>query len=338
MDRRNFLKATGGLFAGLSAGDLKAALQSEKHFGWLPNKEAVKTWAAKTNKPMFAQQGGHLFGSGVGRRVFLWGFLERAMKQRLVPHDQGIGDCLGQGWGRGIDVLTGVQIYLHGKSERWVAEASTESIYVLSRMEVGNGKIRGDGSHGVWAAEAVREYGVLLRQPYLDGKYDFTEYSASRARRWAHKCRKCTTWGGGLPDELEPLAKEHPVRTTTLITSWEQARDAIANGYPVAICSDQGFGDKNIRRDKDGFLEPDGEWFHCMLLAGIDTMSRRQGGLLINSWGPNWVDGPTRWNQPAGSFWAEPDVIDSMLKQEDSFALSNYKGYPGQNNLDYRPF
>jgi hypothetical protein len=133
---------------------------------------------------------------------------------------------------------------------------------------------------------------------------------------------------------LEPIAKEHPVRTTTLVTSWEQARDAIANGYPVAICSDQGFNDE---RDEQGFLHTIRKpWYHCMLLAGIDTMSRRQGGLLINSWGSNWVDGPTRWEQPAGSFWVESDVIDSMLKKEDSFALSNYKGYPGQNNLDYR--
>jgi hypothetical protein len=333
MDRRNFLKATGGLFAGLSVGDLKAAVRTTRNYGWIPNKQAVATWAQKTNNPMFAQQGGHLYGTGVGRRVLLWKFLERAMKQRLIPHDQGIGDCVGQGWGRGVDVLTGVQIYLHGRPERWVAEASTEAIYVLSRMEIGNGKIRGDGSHGVWAAEAVREYGVLLRQAYLDGKYDFTEYSSARARKWAHKCRTCTPWGGGLPDELEPIAKEHPIRTTTLITSWEQARDAVANGYPVAVCSNQGFEDT---RDKDGFLAPDGTWFHCMLLAGIDTLSARHGGLLINSWGSNWVDGPTRWNQPAGSFWAEPDVIDSMLKQEDSFALSNYKGYPGQNNLDYQ--
>ena len=338
MDRRNFLIATGGLAIGAVTGSaLKAQLQNNKvvYGGWVPDPHAVNAWVAKTHRPFFQQQANHLKGSGERRRVFLWKFLERAMKKRLAPHDQGIGDCVGQGFGRGVDVLSGVQIYLHGKAERWVAEASTEAIYVLSRMEVGNGKIKGDGSHGVWAAEAVREYGVLLRQSYLNGKYDLTEYSADRARRWAHKCRTCTEWGGGLPDELEPIAKQHPVRTTTLVTSWEQARDAIANGYPVVLCSNRGF---NSTRDEDGFLHPDGKWFHCMLLAGIDTLSRRQGGLIINSWGTNWIDGPTRWNQPAGSFWAEPDVINDMLEQEDSFALSNYKGYPGQNNLDYQLF
>ncbi len=339
MNRREFIKTASGIVAGTMATPIIQAVQKEDgiiYAGWIPDKEAVQEWKAKTNRPLFSQQARNLKGSGAGRRVFLWKFLEQAMKKKLPAHDQGIGDCVGQGWARGVDVLGGVQIFLHGKAERWVAETSSEVIYVLSRMEVGGGRIRGDGSHGVWAAEAVREHGTLLMQSYLDGKYDFTEYSAARARRWAHKCRSCTSWGGGLPDELEPLAKEHPVQTTTLVTGWEQARDAVANGYPVVICSDQGFGKKNFTRDEQGFLAPSGTWYHCMLLAGIDTLSERHGGLIINSWGGNWLDGPTRWDQPEGSFWVEPDVIDSMLKQEDSFAISNYKGYPGQNNLDYR--
>lgn len=329
MDRRDFLKAS-IIASAFDLNDINAQ-GGDVFGGWIPNKSAVNNWADKTVKPFFSQQAKHLQGSGDKRRVFLWKLLEKAMGKRFDPYDQGIGDCVGMGYGLGVDVLTAVQIFLHNRPERWVAQASTEAIYVLSRMEVGGGRIRGDGSHGVWAAEAIREYGVLLRQPY--GEYDFTKYNSSLSRRWAHKCRRCTEWGGGLPDELEIVAREHPVRTTTLATSWEQARDAVANGYPVVICSNRGF---NNTRDDLGFLEPQGKWFHCMLLAGIDTLSNRHGGLIINSWGENWVNGPTQWGQPRGSFWADADVIDSMLKQEDSFALSNYKGYPGQNNLDYR--
>ena len=58
-------------------------------------------------------------------------------------------------------------------------------------------------------------------------------------------------------------------------------------------------------------------------------------GLFINSWGTEWVEGPTRLDQPVGSFWADAEVIDSMLSYEDSFALSNYIGYP-RRFLDYR--
>ena len=72
-----------------------------------------------------------------------------------------------------------------------------------------------------------------------------------------------------------------------------------------------------------------------MLLAGIDDTGRRPGGLFINSWGNDWITGPTRLDQPAGSFWAEADTIDDMLQQGDSFAMSSYVGYPRQN-LDYQ--
>lgn len=338
MDRRNFLKTAGGaIFIGAieptrlvaSALSKGSAIQA----GWIPDANEVRAWVRSQAKPYFSQHARHLKGSGDNKRVFLWKYLEQAIKGLIVPHDQSIGDCVSQGFALGIDVLTGVQIYLHHFPHRWVAEAATEPIYAGSRVEVGNGKIRGDGSHGVWGARWVREWGVLLRQPYLDGKYTFTEYSGSLARRWAHKCRSCTDWGGGVPDELEAIAKEHPVRTTTLITTWEQARDAVANGYPVVVCSDQGFEDE---RDNQGFARARGTWYHCMLLAGIDTVSSRKGGLICNSWGPDWIGGPTRFDQPAGSFWADAEVIHKMLQQQDSFALSQYKGYPGQNNLDYK--
>ena len=67
----------------------------------------------------------------------------------------------------------------------------------------------------------------------------------------------------------------------------------------------------------------------------MDDTGSRPGGLLVNSWGTDWISGPTRLDQPGGSFWADADVIDGMLSQEDSFAMSNYIGYPRQN-LDYK--
>lgn len=337
MDRRNFLAALGGMvvIGATAPGDaIRTALRRNKpiYGGWIPGPEAVRQWVIKQRQPYFTQSARHLHGSGVGKRVLLWKFLEAATGTTLVPHDQGIGDCVGQGWGLGVDILTGVQIKYHFKPQKFVAKAATEVIYVGSRVEVGDGKIRGDGSHGVWAAEWCRDYGILLRQPYLNGKYDFTNYDAKKARRWGHICNRCTTWGGGVPDELETIAKLHPVKTTTLVRTWPQARDAVANGYPVVICSSIGYNDE---RDRDGFASQRGKWYHCVLLAGIDTVFRREGGLIINSWGTDWINGPTRLGQPKGSFWAEAEDIDKMLRQGDSFALSNYRGYP-RRNLDYK--
>ena len=40
---------------------------------------------------------------------------------------------------------------------------SPEVIYGGSRVEIGGGRIRGDGSIGAWAARWVRDYGVVPR-------------------------------------------------------------------------------------------------------------------------------------------------------------------------------
>ena len=336
LNRRTFLGTAGSLIFGSAGRGITDLLQTSNntqqpiYSGWIPNKQATQRFKQSLSMPMFRQAGRGLAGTGAGQRVLLWKYLERVTGGELVPHDQGIGDCVSHAWGLGIDMLDAIQV-AHGHGS-WNKKCATEIIYAGARVEIGNGRISGDGLHGVWAARWCRDYGILLRQPYLDGKYDFTQYSASKARKWAHKCQRCTEWGGGVPDELEPIAKRHPVKTTTLVNTWEEARDAIANGYPIALCSDVGF---TSSRDRDGFADRRGTWNHSMLLAGIDDTSSRPGGLIINSWGDNWIDGPTRFDQPIGSFWAEADVIESMLRQDDSFALSSYVGYPRQN-LDYR--
>jgi intein/homing endonuclease len=234
-------------------------------------------------------------------------------------------NCVGHGFSLGVDVLTAVRIAMFGKPERWITKAATEIIYAGSRVEVGGRRIRGDGSMGTWAAEFIRDWGVLLRKAYLDGKYDYTEYSGPLSRKLGKS---------GVPDDLEPLCREHPVKTCALVNSWEECRDAVANGYPVVMCSNTGF---RTTRDKDGFLRRTRRpWFHAMLIHGIDDSYRRPGGLVQNSWGENWVDGPTRHDQPMGSFWADARTIDRAMKQGDSIALSGYVGYPRVEIPDYR--
>jgi hypothetical protein len=71
-----------------------------------------------------------------------------------------------------------------------------------------------------------------------------------------------------------------------------------------------------------------------MLFCGVDDESRRPGLLCWNSWGDDWISGPTRHGQPAGSFWVDADVADAMLRQEDSYAISGYEGFKSQE-LDY---
>jgi hypothetical protein len=65
-----------------------------------------------------------------------------------------------------------------------------------------------------------------------------------------------------------------------------------------------------------------------MYFVAADDSFRRPGLLLVNSWGPSWISGPTRHDQPPGSFWVDADVVNRMLGMRDSYAISGFEGYP----------
>lgn len=288
-------------------------------YGWLPDP------LLRTPRPYFADYAAEIAGTGRGKQALLWPYLEKVSGQPYFPSIQQIGDCTSHAVAMGVNVLTAVQILMHRRPERWIAPAATEPIHAGARVEIGNSRIpsRRDGAPVSWAAEWVQQYGVLLRQKY--GDIDLTGYDPERARQWGARAK-------GVPDALESAAREHPVKTTTIATCWEQARDLIANGYPIVVGSTIGF---HADADADGFLSPGPIWWHALLLAGIDDKSKRPGGCLLNWWPPTWTTGPKhKLGTPASAFWADARTIDKMLGQGDSIALSNYVGYRRQP-LDY---
>lgn len=289
------------------------------------------------SRPYISQQTTSQFvGSGKGRIVLLHKYLERALGGKVNPHDQEGLDCVGQAYGLGCDTLAATQIYGLGLPEKFEGKASTEAIYAGSRYEIGykvhgNARLlRGGGSYGSYASEYLRSYGVLVRKRY--GDIDLTQYNTRILRDWSST---------GIPDHLEPIARQHPVRSHALVKSYAECRDAICNGYPIVLCSNYGFNADCRRhnpggRDRDGFLNKCGTWYHAMLAFGVDDTDR-PGLLVINSWGPNWVGGPTRHGQPDGSFWVDAKNIDGICSQEDTYAISGFVGFPTQT-LDYKLF
>jgi len=333
MDRRDMLKMVlGAGFASLLPRVAHAAPMNGRYFGWdeAASKLSIEKFIETHKYPFLSQQDQAIRGTGEGKLALLWKAFEKVTGSQYVPHDQQIGDCVSHGFGLGVDFRTALQIEM-GKPEKWVAKAATEILYGGGRVEsakLPKNERRSDGSTGHWQADFLTRWGVLLRQEYPGG-HDFREYSGKRAKEIGYN---------GVPNELEPLCKLHPVKTCALVRNYPEFRDAVSNAYPVAICSNVGFGDSTPEwvRDSEGFLRRKrAPWYHCMLGAAVDDNPRRPGGLIFNSWGPKWVTGPTRHGQPAGTFWVDADTLDAMLRQGDSFALSDYVGYPGLSVPDY---
>lgn len=331
MDRRDALKAFAATASGLLlpksavAQPVKAAMHRTGKFGWQKNPASLANFIRKHRYPYVSQQNAAIKGTGEGKKAFLHLALQRVMGSELVPHDQGAPDCVSQAAAMGVDVLAAVQIAVKRLPQRFVAKTATEPIYGGSRNEIGGG-VRGGGSTGHWAAEWLVKYGVLLRQQYPGG-YDFTHYDAQKAIEYGDS---------GCPDSLEPIAKLHPVKKTAICRSYSDMCDCLYNGHPVMVCSNVGFGSGTCRRDSEGFLTRRmAPWWHAMLFIGYDDEYRRPGGLCLNSWGEDWIYGPTRGPQPAGSFWIDADTVDSMLRQGDSFAFSAFRGFP---RIDIPPY
>ncbi len=292
--------------------------------GHVYDQPAIQSVLASSPTPSFASTADRLWGSGEGKTVCLWKSLEKLLGGQFPIRNQTIGDCVSQAWASAIDFLQAVEIE-HGDEEMWMAPTASEWIYYTSRVLIGNNKLgNGDGSVGAWAGRAVTEYGVLQQLQYES--YDLRQYDGQRAKIWGSP-------RGPWPTELRPKAQPFTVTTTSQITTYQQARDAIANGFPVVVCSNVGFED---HRDSEGFARASGVWNHAMCFCGVDDNRRRPGLLCLNSWGPSWISGPKRLGQPDGSFWVDAQVADRMLgRWPDSWAPSNYKGYPKRDLRKY---
>lgn len=280
----------------------KLLSQRPKWHGWIPGHYSNRVSLIR-----------HLRQFGSNKVACLWKPFEEVTGHPWLAHDQEWGDCVAQAAGGGMDLLTTKQIAI-GKAEKWITKSSTDMIYAGGRNLIGNTN-RG-GMFGEWAVKYLNEYGNLLRKLYLP--YDLTEYSRETVTHWDKI---------GVPFSLLTKAKEHPLLDYTPIKGYADGRDAIAAGYPILFCASMGAD--NSRRDKDGFIKPSGTWYHAWLAAAVDDEYYRPGICLLNSHSPSWASGPKRHGQPNGSVWIDAEVFDYHCKRyQDSYALSEYKGFP----------
>jgi hypothetical protein len=213
---------------------------------------------------------------------------------------QQIGDCVSFGHGHGNDLLQCIEIGLGAPAD--YRETDTEFLYAASR-EVAGILGSGDGCYGAAAVKAMTTIGLVSREMLgSDGTY-----CGDRAKTWGRT---------GPPHDIEVKAAPYKLGSAALVSTWDDLVAAITNGYPVTICTDQGF---TLTRDSAGFCAASGTWGHCMLLAGVRF--DRPGACIIQSWGPDVPSGPASLGQPDFSFWAEREVIERILGEGDSWAL-----------------
>ena len=270
---------------------------------------------AKLKTPLFGATAYTLYGSGEGKLSLPFKSLVKFDPGFGPAEKQTTGDCVSHATRNAVDITRAVEIDIGGEPESFEARGATEAIY-QSRGH------RGQGMTCSGAAKYVHSKGgILLRRDY--GKVDLSKYNSKLGS--GHK----------IPTAIYSTeAKKHQVKTVSMITTTQEARDALANGYSISVCSNAGF---SSRRDSKGIAKRSGNWSHAMAWIACDDTGKRYNELLFlvqNSWGL-WNSGPKTHDQPDGSFWIREKDARGMLAQQGSWVFSDVDGFPARNLPDY---
>jgi hypothetical protein len=302
-------------------------------FGWHEDKEAADEFAKTLPFPEFADTPAGKAALGDMASSQLWKDVEKCWKGSRYNTGQpypnvnqkSVGCCVGCATKHTLDVLVAVQVMMKTGPGEW-RPFSVEAIYAAGRVDIGKGRIRGDGSIGGWSSAAANTVGNLPMDEFAAEGEDLRVFSPMKAREWGNR---------GVPAKLHAERAKYKVGTVTRVRSWEDCKKALAQDYPIVLCSNQGFEGRKDRmghlvRDKDGFLAPGGSWPHAMALIGHKT-GAREGGYILNSWGDEINVGPKgEGDPPSAGFWADASVINRMCQSGDCWAYSHFPGFPAR--------
>jgi len=267
----------------------------------------VKKLLGELPMPVFGAAAYDLWGSGEGKLSLPFKCLLEFDPGFGPAERQTTGDCVSHSTRNAIDVTRAVEIK-NGENEDWLARGATEAIY----------QSRGHKQQGMTCSGATRYVyengGILVRKDY--GDVDLSVYNSSLGAN--HR----------IPDSIyKTEAKKHQVKTVSNVRTVEEARDALANGYALSVCSGYGF---SSRRDANGIAKRGSGWSHAMAwIACDDTRELFNETLFLvqNSWGM-WNAGPKTYGQPDGSFWIREQDARGMLAGGGAWVYSDVDGFP----------
>lgn len=283
-------------------------------FGWIDDPAAVRDVVDELKHPTFAGAAAELVRDvDETKDALLFEFVKKVNdgKHPKAHNQNPVGCCVSEGWSSAVEYIQCVDIVLRGAALEY-KPISHSFIYGTARVDIGKGRLgSSDGAVGAWAAKAVSTIGVVTCEEAGEDNY-----GPHFAREWGSR---------GVPAKLKELASKHKVKTVSQVRSAKEALAALQNGYPVPVCFRTGFA---MTRDAAGFCRAQGQWGHCQLCGAY--RGDKKAFLLIQSWGDGTPKGPLAKDQPDYSFWITWETMDRICAENDSFALSNFEGFPGR--------
>jgi hypothetical protein len=257
----------------------------------------------------------------VRKNIRLWDLIRRVRGDLFPNIPQQVGDCVS--WGASNAIICTQAAQAAAGDPIVVERPSTLWLYGASRVLIGKGRLRGDGSVGAWAAQASVEPGVVSAEhPQMPA------YSGSEARKWGSQ---------GPPKWAIEAAGNAKIGAIAQMKRPEDVVLALKNGYGVSVASN--YGTRTIR-EQDGRMVArwDASWAHQMCIDGYDGShpSGRRYFHFLNSWGPDAHSKPID-DSPPGGFWVPWDDVAKILQQGDTWSFGGFDGFK-RRELDWNVF
>ncbi len=237
------------------------------------------------------------------------------------------GSCVWAGAQNAVTTLSFFEVAKLGQPEL-ITIPFVLANYGKSRQYAGM-RGQGEGSLGATMAKSLTTDGCP--NGLAAGLPTFTR---SDGFVWGSRVEMQWSDGASEPESVLNEGRKHLVRTTTPLSSGDEVRDAILNGYPVT----RAFGlfvNPGTASVRSGALvgHYNGRGGHQESWLGYWNNSDL--GELIweqNQWGLN-VYGSDPGGGPAGGCWIPIAEVDRQCRGSDSeiYAISQYDGYPAQN-------
>lgn len=259
-------------------------------------------------------------------KMVLWEFSKKVNGgNHFETFFQQTGSCVGNGGGQATWYLSAMEAVRLGKNID-----SKLPFYLLpygrSRFLAGF-RGQGSGSYGAAFAQAISTEGIL---PF--DVPDLPQPQRGNGITWGKSVEFTWSDGSRIAQKYLDKSRQFLVKSAAKLRSARDVWDAVTNGYPCTIASDWGGQMRPSAQGSPSVLlnRRVTTWQHQMCIIGAwNHPTLGKIFCVLNSWGPGAHGSPVD-DSPPGSFWIGEEDVAYIVRQDDSFAFSQFDGFPSQ--------
>jgi len=295
--------------------------------GWIPPEQRPQVMSSAHEMIMSDMPSFDIIGPQADvEKLVLWDFSKAVNGgSHFKTFYQQTGSCVGNAGGQAVWYLSAMEIV---RTQQNISPKIPFYLLPYGRSRALAGiRGQGDGSMGSSFAKAMLQDGIL---PFDHA--DLPPVSTTNGITWGKKVEYKWSDGAAISETFLTQSRNYIVKSAANCRSTNDVWAALANGYPCTIASNWGGQMRPAAQGSPSILlnKRVTSWQHQMCIIGI--WKHPQFGRIfcvLNSWGQD-AHGVPPDGSPPGSFWIAENDMDFIVRQGETFAFSQFVGFPSQ--------